>query len=158
MKFHQSLQAFVADKCRADGRAHIRHVRALVDARDVAALASNEHFPVACKVLLGRLPRAGGLSNVGQSPVGILYSADGAALVSLPLRLSQSFGVIKPDASASSLSQTYRRIRDAKGPAADTVRALLTGRGEPASALLLRRVIEARRGLPIPIFVIEGEA
>ncbi len=146
---HSSTAGWLADRCAAESRAHVLHVRALIDGGDVAALSTAANFATACRILLARLPRAGGLNNVSTSPVGLLYAADA---LTLPLRIAQSLGVLKADASASSLAQTFRRISNATGPAADAVRAILTGKGEPAAAVMLRRIIEARRGAALPTF------
>ncbi len=151
--FHTSTTGWLADRCTAEVRAHVRHVCALIDAADVAALSTAANFATACRILLALLPKASGLNNVSTSPIGLLYAADA---LTLPLRIAQSFGVIKADATASSLAQTFRRINKATGPAADAVRAILTGKGEPAAAVMLRRVIEARRGSPLPTFELDA--
>jgi transposase-like protein len=72
-------------------------------------------------------------------------------------RLAVAFGVVaKREDRTTPLATVFEAIRSAKGPAGDTVRALLTGSDDSPAALLLRRVIETRRGSALPVVDIEN--
>lgn len=149
--FHHSTAAYILDRCRADDCRELAFVESLVAAGDITALASNAHFAATVRILQARLPKARGLHNSGVGLVGLLYVGGDF----MALRCAQAFGIIKADASTPTLSQTVRRIHAARGPAADACRALLTGVGI-RDAVLLRRVIEARRGSALPVFDLTG--
>jgi hypothetical protein len=109
----------------------------------VAALASNSHFAAVVGQLEGRL-------RASRSVTKILFAGD-----CLPWRLGCAFGIIQPTGALLTANQTLCKIRNAKGPNADMCRALLSGMGH-ADAVLLRRVIEARRGSALPMFDLTG--
>lgn len=140
------LHADEAARARRAERAEAAAViQSLIDSDDVAALASPRHFAPAVDLLTRKLPPCNGL-------VGILFAGDGVT----PWRLANGFGLVTRRWQVWDCGKVLKLIADAKGPAADTVRALLTGKGEPA-AVMLRRVIEARRGAALPTFTLGGE-
>jgi len=132
---------------RLERAAAVATIESLIAADDVPALASPQNFAAAVRYLIGKLPDAQGV-------VAALYAADAVT----PWRLANAFGIVSKRWQIWTPAKVLRLIRDAQGPAADTIRALLTGSGEPAAAVMLRRVIEARRGAALPVFAIgEGE-
>lgn len=114
--------------------------------RDAAAylptLASDRNYPDAVRELDALLPPHA--SNLH----GILWHGDA---VTMGPRIAEAFGLFKHKANGTTpLSKVFKTIRETQGPVGEAVRTLLTGSGDCPAALLLRRVVEHRRGEPLP--------
>lgn len=140
-----SQYKFVSDRCRDDDRKLEDRVRALIADEDIPALALRDNRPVAIALLLG--------SFKSHSRVVPLLHTAGAAL---PIRLIRSYG-IGSQHKAYTKAGVVRLIRNAPRAINEAICGLLTGEGDPA-AVLLRRLVEEIRGVPLEVFDLSAAA
>lgn len=123
--------------CRAADRRLESEVRTAIEAGDIGALVARAYQPVAVRLLSHGI-----------------YSRVFADLLSggfpLPLRVMRGLGLGESHKTFTKAA-TVRKLRAATGRKAEIIRALLTGEGDPA-AVMLRRLAEAVRGDPLPIY------
>lgn len=111
-------------------------------------LASDKHYVNTVRELDALLPPH------SPSLHGVLWQGNADTLAP---RLAECFGLYRyKTAGMTPLSKVFKAIRS-EGPAAEAVRTLLTGKGDCAPALLLRRVIETRRGAALPTIDISND-
>lgn len=104
-------------------------------------LADDRHYPDAVRHLCALLPPHAATLH------GILWEGE-----SLAPRVADAFGLLGKKAPGTTpLRKVFELIRDTQGPVGECVRALLTGTGDSPAALLLRRVVEQRRGSALPV-------
>jgi hypothetical protein len=131
--------------CRQDDRELEAAVRVAIKANDIPSLVRRQFQPVAVRLLLDDLkPYARAFVD----------ALEGGPL--LPVRVMRGLSLGRPHKTYTR-AQTVNLLRNATGTKATIIAGILTGKGHP-SAVLIRRLAETIKGVPLDVYDIDQGA